>query len=86
MVSKGVKDLSSRCVEQEKGVWSRRREFEAGRSGRSRSALRVKEDLARPRVLRSGGGVGRSLGHQGAPSTTETDEFPAHPWALESPD
>lgn len=79
IVSKGVKDLSSCCVEQKKGVRSREA-WEEQISPRSERGLGQAKDAQ----IRSG--VGRSPGGQGAPSTTEMDEFPANPWALESTD
>lgn len=77
-VSKGVKDLWLLCGE-EKGDMSRV-------ARRGRASPQREKDLARPRVLRLGGGWAGPRRIHRASSTAEVNEFPANLWALESPD
>lgn len=63
-----------------------RREVGAGWLEGAEPALGGREDLARPRVLRLGGGWAGPRGIHRASSTAKVNKFPANLWALESPD
>lgn len=71
-----LQDPSGWCVENEK-VGGR----ESGEAAAAPQATRTK-DVARPRLLRSGGG---RAGHQGGCNFAEMVEFPVNPQALRSP-